>query len=209
MCFAVSLALSPPSFKAGDKIWQSYAANLLIFLYGAFFAICFLSIYIDHHCKFKYIGGLTKRCCQLFTLRISKYFVIEEFSYLKVLLFYTFKSKVMMIYLAYCIVFRMYLMSMFDGFAMVAYFGTNYLISIVPNLFIASVLTAFYLFRQINLKVKRIFQAAIALSAAGAKLRQPICMQRFCELSDQLDEIAILHLELCKLMTDINAVTSY
>lgn len=206
MCFVVFVVLSPPSQKMGEIIWQSDAANLLISLYGIFFAICFFSIYIDHHCKFKYIGALIERFRRLLTLRICKHFVIKEFSYLKLLLLYTFKSNVMMIYLAYCIVFRMYLMSKIDFFATVAYFGTNFVISIVPNLFIGIVLTASFLFRQINLRVKEIFHAAIAISAAGAK---PHLMQRYCELSDRLDEIAILHLELCKLTNAIKAVTSY
>lgn len=105
--------------------------------------------------------------------------------------------------------FRMYLMTIFNGFSVVAYFGTNYVISIVPNIFIATVLTAFFLFKQINLKVKQIFEAAIALSCTGFKVNQNIRMQRFCELSDRLGKIAVLHLELYKLMNSINAVVSY
>lgn len=209
MCFVMSVVLSPPSLHVGDKIWRSDAANLLIFLYGTFFAISFLSIYIVQHLKFKSIRALTERCHQLFTLRISKYFVIKDFSYVKLLLLYTFKSKILMIFLAYCIVIRMYLMSSFAWFAIVAYFGTNYVILIVPNLFIATVLMAYFLFRQINSRVKRILHRAIALSAAGAKLKKPFRMQRFCELSDRLDEIAILHLELCKFVNAVNAVTSF
>lgn len=209
MFFFASVVLSADSSKTDQIIWHSVAANLLMVIYAMIFVIGFFSLFVDQHYKFKSIEVLIERCHRLFTLRISNYFVIEEFSFVKLLLLYTFKSKVMMIYSAYCIMSRMYLSSILHSFAVFAIFGTNYVTSITPNLFFGCVLTSYFLFKQINTKVKRISQAAIALCAVGAELKKNFRMQRFCELSDRLDELAVLHLELCKLMSSINSVVSY
>lgn len=208
-CIAACLGLGTSSFKTNDITWHSIAANLLVSLYGSIFVICFISIYIDQHNRFIFIEALIERCRRYFILRISKYFVIEEFSFVNLLLLYTFKSKVIMIFSAYCIIIRMYLSSLMDGVAVLAFIAVNYVISIVPNFFFAAVLMAYFLFKQINIKVKRISEAAIILSAPGADVTQHFRMQRFCELSDRLDGIAVLHLDLCKLMNAINSVVSF
>lgn len=98
-------------------------------------------------------------------------------------------------------------MTLIDGTAILLYFGNNYVIKIVPNVFIATVLTMYFLFKQINTKVTQIIKAAMVL-CVGDDLKKHFRMQRFCELSDRLDEIAILHLELCDMLKVINAVAS-
>lgn len=209
MFFFACVALSHvDEYDSTNIIWHSVAANLLMFLYGINFVTSFFTAFVDQNNKFKAIEALIERCHRLFTLRISKYFLIEEFSYVKLLLLYTFKSKVMIIYSVYCIITRMYLTSILHGFAVLAYFGTNYVILIIPNFFFGMVLTSYFVFKQINLKLKRISQAAISLSAGGADFKHTYRMQRFCELSDRLDELAVLHLELCKMMNSINSVAS-
>lgn len=207
-CITVFVTLGTSAFKTQDITWHSLAANLLAIFYGFLFVTCFVSTYVDQHYRFKSIEALIKRCRRHYILRISKFFVIEEFSYVKLLLLYTFKTIVLMIFVAYCIVIRMYLTSLMDGFAVLAFFLINYVISIVPNIFFGAVLLAYYLFKQINIKVKRTTEAAITLSALKADLTQHLRMQRFCELSDRLDEIAVVHLELCKLINALNSVAS-
>lgn len=203
-----SLALGTPAFKTQDITWHSVAANLLVVFYGFSFITCFFSTYIDQHYRLKSIEALIERCRRLAALRISKYFIIEEFAYVKLLLLYTLKSKVIMIFTAYSIIIRMYVTSIMSGFAVLSFFAINYVISIVPNIFFGIVLIAYYLFKQINIKVKRISEAAITLNTLRPDLTLHFRMQRFCELSDQLDEMALLHLDLCTLMNAINSVTS-
>lgn len=206
--FVAAVALSSSVFKS-NIIWHSVAANIFMFLYVMFFGMSFLAIFIDQHYKFKAIEALIRRCHRLYTIRISKLFVIEEFSFVRLLLLYTFKSIIMIIYACYCIMTRIYLTSIVGYSSFLGFIGSYYVISIVPNLFYGTMLSLYFLFQQVNIKIKQVSGVANALSAVGAEIKQNFRMQRFCELSDGLDEIAVLHLELCNIANAINGVVSF
>lgn len=73
-----------------------------------------------------------------------------------------------------------------------------WIFAIVPNLFVMGMLVVLYYFRQINVKLREIVRKTVRLSknsAGGRNYR----MKWFCELSDEVDAVSMLHMELCHL----------
>lgn len=200
--------ISPPAFKSVQHKWRSDAANLLVSFFAMHLVFSFLSCFVDQHLKYNAIELLAKQC-KYFVTNLTKSFDIAEFSYLNLLILYMFKSIFLVMLYEYCIVAKMFKISKKIRTWAVVFMSANFTILIVPNVFYASMIIVYFMFKQINLKIKRIVRSAASVnSESGTNETKFYRMQSYCELSDRLDEMALLHLEICKLTRDINAVFS-
>lgn len=96
----------------------------------------------------------------------------------------------------------------------------NMMIAFIPNLFLVAMQTLCYYFTVINKRMERIMLATKELIDAcvndmGKRIEinskvtmSHVSMKRFCELSDQIDEIAILHLEMCRTTRTVSRLWS-
>ena len=78
--------------------------------------------------------------------------------------------------------------------------------SCIANVYYAGMATVKYGFQQININITKHTNAAVQmLQSPDAKLSKFRRMKQYCELSDAIDELAILHSDLCR----ITNYTSY
>lgn len=83
----------------------------------------------------------------------------------------------------------------------------TWIFGIVPNLFLMGLMVVLYYFRQINVKLREIVSKTVSLSmdkTGGQNYR----MKWFCELSDEVDAVSMLHMELCELVKCWNRLFS-
>lgn len=83
-----------------------------------------------------------------------------------------------------------------NGFVVIAH---SIITCIIPNWFYGGMLVAYFCFRLLNIQLMAIRDLAIE-----AVKTQHGRMRHFCALSDKLDELAILHMELCYLTKFFN-----
>lgn len=83
-----------------------------------------------------------------------------------------------------------------NGFVVIAH---NFTACIIPNWFYGGMLAAYFCFRLINIQLIAIRDLAIEPVKT-----QHGRMRRFCVLSDRLDELAVLYMELCDLTKIFN-----
>lgn len=196
-----------PTFHSTEFEWKSDAANMLVSFYGISLANCLFTLFIDQYYKYKDIELLIK-CGQLLYTKFTQYFDETELKFGHLLNFYTFKSIFMTMILSYSIMEKMYMLSATIQRSM-SVVAIHFVILIVPNLFVASMLTVYFLFKQINFKIECIVRLATNLSSEiGAPKKRHFRMRRNCELSDRLDEMAFLHMEMCKIMQTISTITT-
>lgn len=88
-----------------------------------------------------------------------------------------------------------------DHFVLIAIIGVpNILTSLVPNLFHNIMLVTFYVLNVLNIELKTIVSAIKELD-----VETPFRIQKqFCDLSDRLDAISQLHLEVIRVVQRIN-----
>lgn len=80
-----------------------------------------------------------------------------------------------------------------------------FIIGFIPNVYYGSILTSTLLFKELNQKIIKVVNSATDLTYQQRKYYR---MKSFCELSDSLDSIAILHYDLCTLTKRINKIFS-
>lgn len=74
-----------------------------------------------------------------------------------------------------------------------------WIFGIVPNLFLMGMMVVLYYFRQMNVKLREIVRKTVSLSKDKTG-RRNYHMKWFCELSDEVDAVSVLHMELCDLV---------
>lgn len=74
---------------------------------------------------------------------------------------------------------------------------TNLVASLVPAFFLVSMLTIFYIFRLLNAQIKNVMRSIAHLETENRTAFR--VQQQFCDLSDSLDAIAQVHLQLSQL----------
>lgn len=90
----------------------------------------------------------------------------------------------------------------------------NVMIAMIPDLLFAVMQMISYYFKIINKRMETIMASVRELTItqfdSGTQVteRNHFRMRRYCELSDQIDEIAVLHLELCSLTKGITRLYS-
>lgn len=90
----------------------------------------------------------------------------------------------------------------------------NLMISVVPDLLFATMQIVRYYFIVINRRMEAIMASVRELtispidSGTLIPVKNHLRMKRFCELSDRIDDIAVLHLELCSLTKSITRLYS-
>lgn len=204
-CICQLMIHNSPTFHSTEFEWKSDAANLLVSFYGIWLANCLFSSYTVQYYNNKDLE-MVIIYGQLLYAKLTPYFDINDIKFSNLLIFYTFKSIVMATFLSYTILEKMYMLSASIQRSL-SVFAIHFAILIVPNLFLASMLTVYFLFKQINRKVERIVRLAIVLSSE-AQGKRHFRMRRYCELSDRLDEMAVLHMEICRFMQAINKIAT-
>lgn len=120
--------------------------------------------------------------------------------------------------LKFVIVFILTVYSEYNQVDFITEFGTNNVIlkvcstfpscifCIAPNVFYAGILLACHYYRQLNYLITEIVKSSNQI--AVAENHRQYQMTRFCELSDRLDEISVLHTELSNLTKSWNLLFS-
>lgn len=80
--------------------------------------------------------------------------------------------------------------------------------SIVPSLFYAAMIWCLYLIREVNMTLRRIVAGSLRVDQRLDEIKQCQSQHIFCELSDQLDAVAVCHLELCQFIHKLEKVAN-
>lgn len=90
----------------------------------------------------------------------------------------------------------------------------NLMITVVPDMLFAVMQILCYYFKVINKRMEEIMASVKELtispidSGTLITVKKHLRMKRYCDLSDRIDEIAVLHLELCSLTKNITRLYS-
>lgn len=175
--------------------FHSYAANLTQYSLLIFSFMVFFSGYIIQYFKFNYLQDLLSRV-QKYVLKIRSINNQQlDSNYTDLTIRFIIKFVIVISITVFC------------DYSQLEYYtkmGTNnvsiikacttlpaFIFCIIPNVFYAGILLACYFYRQLNNLITEVVKSSIPIG--GAKKHH---MTRFCELSDRLDEISILHMEL-------------
>ena len=95
------------------------------------------------------------------------------------------------------------------GYSVIVFVSLAYVLqALVPNMFYLSALCATAHFENINAEIERIIHQAHLLVKSEAELSSLQKSVRYCELSDRLDCVAVLHYRLTSLLVDANRIFS-
>lgn len=178
--------------------FKTFAANLSQYVYLTTSYMVYFSAYIIQYFKFSNLQSLIPRvqkCLHKITLIITNQ--QHNSNYTDLTIRFTIKFALVIIITVFC------QYSQIDFYTKV---GTNnvvlkacttlpvFIFCILPNVFYAGILLACYYYRQLNNLITEVVKSSIQIGMTE-KHRQ-YHMARFCALSDRLDEISVLHMEL-------------
>lgn len=187
--------------------WKSYSSVTIINIYGVLYVFCFVLDYLHQFTNFHKIEIIVTTGRQ-FYFKIRHYLNLRELSFMRLLIFYTFIYIILPIYSLYLSTSILkFLTDPSERRSFIFYFLTvmpNLIISVMPNIFMGAILMGYFLFMELNKVLENVMKTARALIKVESSGSKYFRMNRFCELSDRLDEVAVIHLELSTLLKNIN-----
>lgn len=182
-----------------QRQWKSDASNMLIHIFGTINIGSLLTTYISVYLQARNVKSIIVRI-QEFLVKSQRLLTDDTIRTVSALLIYLFKSFVLLVCLTSLACIKIQLASLSSsGFILIFAVVPILINAIVPNLFFGFILFAKVYFERINAQIVEIVRKGNLLP-----LQKHNHFGRLhCELSDFLDELAILHMELTRLTQDI------
>lgn len=189
-------------------LWSSSAVNVVMTCYGCMYLLTYVLTYVNHHVNLDRLETLLKKGQLLLTERIRPLLAAHEVDtrsdWTHILLF-VFKEGIVQLLLTHSFLVKIWILS--------PQYAHNYLlqlftilplqaIAMVPRLYYAAMLTANFYFRQLNAVVRRIVESPPTVDTSSHFHAQ----RTFCEMSDQLDAVADVHLLLSELVQQLGDI---
>lgn len=196
--FAVIL---PKKWPSVTRQWKSDAANVFTDIFGTLQSASLIATYISIFLQTQRVKSIIIRS-QEFMVKSQRLLTEDAIRTTSAILKYLFKSFVILACYTtlVSIILWMTTQSM-PGYVLPFVVLPVLLIATVPNLFFGTILFATVYFERINAKIAEIVRNANLLMMQ--KYRKFGRMHQYCELSDLLDELAVLHMELTRLTQDV------
>lgn len=176
------------------------AANISGKALSTLLGIVLIIIYICQYFSIETIGALVQKSIRLF-IKINKFNAKTKLPYLNMLV--TFLVKTVLLDLAIFLSILSYINDLSaaaadDWMVMICWVIPSIILNIIPDLFYGAMQIFYYYFMVINRQMEGIMSDTKEIINPTEKLgdKKYHRMKRFCELSDRIDEIAILHHEL-------------
>lgn len=187
-----------PSVK---RQWKSEAANMLMLFFGMLNTLSLITTYLTVFLQIKRIKSIIVRSKE-FKIKSQRLLTDNTNRSASAVLQYLFKAVIVMV----CLIVVVYLKIFFANVPLAVYMLPFLVVPVVVNntvpiLFFGAILFATVYFERINAKIAEIIRNANVLTLP--KHNHFGRMHRYCELSDLLDELAILHMELTRLTQDV------
>lgn len=191
--------------QATSTIFVTYAANMVLYSINIAILVVFFSNYMIQINNYRQIEALVARV-KLFCIKINTTFGCVKWpGYSGLVLIFLFKSIVVTIVIV-CAEYQKNKIgeseddgSVINGFLMIA---PHIIGCIIPNWFYGGMLAAYFCFRLINTELVTISNLS-NLNDEVEKTRHGR-MKWYCKLSDRLDELAVLYMELCEIIKCLN-----
>lgn len=187
-----------PSVK---KQWKSDAANMLMTFFGMLNTISLITTYLSVYLQIKRIKSIIVRS-QEFKIKSQQLLTDNVSRSASATVLYLFKAIIILLCFIVLVLSKILNADLpIPGFVLPVLVVPVVINNTVPILFYGAILFATIYFERINAKIGEIVRNANALTLQEHNLFGK--MHRYCELSDLLDELAILHMELSRLTQDI------
>lgn len=187
--------------------WKSDAANVLMHIFGTLNAFSSPTTYICVYLQTQKVKSIIVRS-QEFIIKSQRLLTENSMRTASALLLYLFKSFIIFICFTTLVCLKLFLSSpLMPTYVLSFVVLPILLIAAVPNLFFGAILIATVYFERINAKITEVIGIANVL--ALQKHKQFAQIHRYCELSDMLDELAVLHMELNRLTLDVCKVCNF
>lgn len=184
-----------------NRQWKSDAANVLMKIFGTINTFFLLNIYVSVYLQTQRVKSIIVRT-QEFMVKSQPLLIDDTIRTTSAILLYLLKSFVLFICFTATVCLKLYIASTLLPAYVLPFVAVPVLIiATVPNLFFGAILFATVYFERINAKVVEIVRNANLLTVQKHK-----CIgrtHRYCGLSDLLDEMAVLHMELTRLTQDV------
>lgn len=181
--------------------WKSDSSKVLLKVYGAFNTITLITTYISGFLQTKGVKSIIVRS-QEFMVKSQRKLNENTIKTILAILIYLLKSFVLLICFTTLICLKLYFASPLLPIYVLPFVAVpGLIISTVPNLFFGAIIIAKVYFERINGRIAEIVRTANWLTLQ--KQTHFGQMHLYCELSDILDELAVLHMELTRLTQDL------
>lgn len=190
------------SFQVRTQLFHSDVTNTVVFAMGILYTLNFLVSTMHHYVELDNIERVFVRGHRLYG-RLIEANVQPQSAYGRLLVLFAIKGFGLHILYTWFLRSRMQFEYNFIGQSSVMI--TSIVHSIVPSLFYAAMLWCYYLLGEINASLRRIVAGTLLVDQQIKPFRS---QRRFCELSDQLDAVAICHLELCQFIQSLERVVN-
>lgn len=180
--------------------WNSDAANMVMSLYGMLIIVCMFTTYSTVYRQTEIIKSIIVRTYEF--LEKSQRILPGNTMRTSAILLYLFKTIVLLacFTIVPCLKLRITSLSV-AGFLSPFVMIPILINATIPNLFFGYILFATVYYERINVKIEEIVR--LANTSAMQSHDRFGRMRRYCELSDSLDELAVLHMELTLITQDV------
>lgn len=206
-CFSISGRLLTNKYHIE---WRSETSKIIINCFGSIFLLCFITAYkqqLTNYNKIKLIA-LTG---QQFWNKIKQDLDLSQSSYIPFLLIYFFVNCVLSVLTVIVAIQKLHLItnptSNIFSYLYIFIALPYWTISVPANIFFGAVLLGYFVLIELNKVLQNIIESAIDINMSDSKRCHQ--MQRYCELSDKLDNLTVIYFEFCTLLRNINNFFSY
>lgn len=187
-----------PSFK---RQWKSDAANMLMEIFGILNIVSLFTTYISVYLQTKNIKSIIVRTQEI-VVKCQRLLTNDTIRSASAVFLYFFKSFILLACFTLLPCLKVWIASLkISGYILPFVVIPILINATVPILFFGAILFATVYFERINVKIEEIARMANLLTLQ--KRNGFGRMRRYCELSDLLDELAVLHMELTRLTQDV------
>lgn len=190
-----------------NRQWKSDAAKVLMGIFGTLNTFSSLNTYICVYLETERVKSIIART-QEFMVKSQRLLTDNTIRTVSAFLLYLFKSCILLVCFTALVCFKLFIGLPLMPVYVLPFVALPVVINAtVPNLFFGAILVATVYFERINAKISDIVRNANALTLQ--KHKNSGQMHRYCELSDLLDELAVLHTELIRLTQDVCKVCNW
>lgn len=204
VAFVVVFPMILPSMT---RRWNSDAANILMTIFGTINFVSLVTTYVSVYSQTEMIKSIIARS-QKIMLKSHRLLTDHQIRTASANLLYLFKSFVLLVCFTTLTCYKLRIATQSMSVLALPFIAIPIMIELaIPNLFFGTILFATIYFERINAKIMEIVRSANQLSLQEHKNFGR--MFRYCKLSDLLDELAVLHVELTQLTQDICKVCNF
>lgn len=197
-------------FSETPGLFETDAANFIQTMIILSKIIMFITIYSQSYIDGDFLENLTKRAQDLY-IKINTTTVATNTNYRSLLYMGIFKTVILptIIVVTECFKIDKIAPPARDNPTLTFFvILPNWIFCIVPNLFLMGMIIALHYFRQLNTTLSEVVSHTIIMDTTEGNRGQYHHMKWFCDLSDKVDAVSVVHIELCNLVKIWNRLFS-